>query len=79
MFWLKIIQRFEGYKKCPFKRYFPDHGGIPYTYSFSQTYSFKKSFCLFCKREFFVDEILRNILCLLLHMEIGSVSDIALH
>ena len=31
MFWLKIIQRFEGYKKCPFKRNSPDHGGIPYT------------------------------------------------
>ena len=33
MFCLKIVQRFEGYKKCPFKKNFPDHGGIPYTLS----------------------------------------------
>ena len=30
MFCLEIIQ---GLKKCPFKRNFLDHGGIPYTLS----------------------------------------------
>ena len=45
MFWLKIIQRFEGYKKCPFKRYFPDHGGIPYTLSVKLTVSTNLSVC----------------------------------
>jgi len=45
MFWLKIIQRFEVYKKCPFKRYFPDHGGIPYTLSVKLTVSTNLSVC----------------------------------
>ena len=58
MFCLKIIQ---GLKECPCKRNLPDHGWNP-LYSFSETYSFNKSFCFLCKIEFFVDEILRNII-----------------
>ena len=81
MFWLKIIQRFEGYKNNAHLRETPQimvESLIIYMYSFGETYSFNKSSCLSCKREFFVDEILRNI-CLLLHMDIVSVYDIALH
>ena len=46
MFGLKIsIQRFEGYKKCPFKRNFPDHDEIPYTLSVKLTVSTNLSVC----------------------------------
>ena len=62
MFWLKIIQ---GLKVCPFKRNLPDHGGIPYTVSVKLTVSTNLS-VFSAKENFFVDEILRNNLRLLL-------------
>ena len=74
MFCLKILQ---GLKKCPFKRNLPDHGRIPYTLSVKLTVSTNLS-VFSAKENFFVDEILRNNLCLLLRMDFVSVSGIAL-
>ena len=62
MFWLKIIQ---GLKECSFKRNLPGHGGIPYTLSVKLTVSTNLS-VFSAKENFFVDEILRNDLLLLL-------------
>ena len=39
IFCLKIMQKFVGYKKGPFRRNYSDQGGIPYTLSVKLTVS----------------------------------------
>ena len=78
MFCLKIVESFEGYKKGPFKRNFPEHGIL---YSFSETYSFNKiNLSIFsAKKNFLWMKSSETYASYYIIMDIGSVSGIALY
>ena len=78
MFWLKIVERFELYKKYPFKRNFPEHGGIPYTLSVELKVSTSLSVCS-AKENFLWMISSETYASYYIIMDIGSVSGIALH